>query len=83
LAAVSPAFAQSPEFSGRVAFEVGSTSGIVQSVVVTVGDGGSGPYAAILTGERSLSTHTIYRPRDLAPFGATNRLPIVAWANGG
>lgn len=75
--------AQQPELVGSVAAAVGSPSGIVQRVSVTVGDGGTGPYPAVLTGDPSLSTHTIYRPRDLSAFGSANRLPIVAWANGG
>ena len=50
--------------------------------MVAVGDGGTGPYPAVLVGDTSLSSHTIYRPRDLSPFGGSNRLPIVAWANG-
>ena len=75
--------AQQPELTGSVPFVVGSRSGIVQRVAVTVGDGGSGPYKAILAGDPALATHTLYRPRDLSPFGPARRLPIVAWANGG
>lgn len=44
---------------------------------------GTGPYPAIVEGDLSLPTHTIYRPHDLDSFGATARLPIVAWGNGG
>ena len=50
---------------------------------VTVGDGGSGPYKAIVAGDPTLPTHTLYRPKDLAPFGKENKLPIVLWGNGG
>lgn len=52
-------------------------------VAVTVDDGGSGPYKAILAGDPTLPTHTIYRPKDLTPFGKENKLPIVLWGNGG
>ena len=37
----------------------------------------------VLAGDERLATHTLYRPRDLSPFGPNRRLPIVAWANGG
>jgi hypothetical protein len=71
------------DFIGHVPFNVGSESGRVESIAVTVGDGGTGPYKAILSGDSTLPTHTIYRPRDLKRFGPTNRLPVVAFANGG
>jgi len=51
--------------------------------VVTIGDGGSGLYKAVLMGDPTLPTHAIYRPRDLRPFGEKNPLPIVAFGNGG
>jgi dienelactone hydrolase len=51
-------------------------------VVVTVGDGGSGPYKAVLVGDPTLPTHTLYRLKDLSPFGKENKLPIVLWGNG-
>ena len=45
---------------------------------------GSGPYAAaIVEGDSSLPNHTIYRPRDLSPFGKSNPMPVLAWGNGG
>jgi dienelactone hydrolase len=69
-----------PALVGSVSFE--ATSGQLQRIVVAVGDGGTGPHSAVLVGDTSLPTHTIYRPRDLSPFGSSNRLPIVAWANG-
>jgi len=49
----------------------------------TVEDGGTGPYKAIMVGDSSLPTHTIFRPKDLSPFGRRNKLPILAWGNGG
>jgi hypothetical protein len=72
-----------PELTGTVAFNVTSKQGRVERLAVTIGDGGSGPYKAILWGESTLPTHAIYRPRDLRPFGGTNLLPIVAFGNGG
>jgi hypothetical protein len=74
---------QAPELTGTVGFHVASGSGIVRSLIVTVGDGGTGPYKAVLMGDPRLPTHTIYRPRDLSPFGERLKLPIVAFANGG
>jgi dienelactone hydrolase len=44
--------------------------------------GGTGPYKATMVAEPSLTTHTVYRPRDLAAWGANRKLPIVVWANG-
>jgi len=69
--------------TGNIGFDIHSTSGRVETLAVTIGDGGTGPYKAILSGDPSLPTHAIYRPRDLGPFGESNLLPIVAFANGG
>jgi hypothetical protein len=74
---------QAPELTGTVGFNVASGSGIVRSLVVTVGDGGTGPYKAVLMGDPKLPTHAIYRPHDLSGFGERLKLPIVAFANGG
>jgi hypothetical protein len=49
----------------------------------TVEDGGTGPYKAIAVSNSSISTHTIYRPKDLSAFGEREKLPILAWGNGG
>ena len=72
-----------PELVGRIAFDVGSRSGRVETLEVTIGDGGTGPYKAVLTGDPSLPTHAIWRPRDLKPFSKSRPLPIVAFGNGG
>jgi dienelactone hydrolase len=48
-----------------------------------VSEGGSGPFKAIVVGEKTLPTHAIYRPKDLSPFGKDLKLPIVLWGNGG
>ncbi len=47
-----------------------------------VEDGGTGPYTAIMLTEATLSTHTVFRPKDLTAFGNSNKLPIIAWGNG-
>ena len=49
---------------------------------ITIEDGGQGPYKAIVTEDSSLEGMTIYRPRDLTPFGNDNELPILLWGNG-
>src|SRR6185312_4545300 len=49
----------------------------------TVEDGGTGAYKAIAVTNSSISTHTIYRPKDLSAFGDREKLPILAWGNGG
>jgi len=47
-----------------------------------VEDGGSGPYSALMVTDSTLTTHTIFRPKDLSVFGEKNKLPIIAWGNG-
>ena len=47
-----------------------------------VEDGGTGAFSAIMYTDSSLSTHTIFRPKDLSVFGDKNKLPIIAWGNG-
>jgi hypothetical protein len=45
---------------------------------------GSGLYTpAIVEGDSSLPDHTIYRPKDLSPFGKSNSMPVLVWGNGG
>jgi len=47
-----------------------------------VEDGGTGAFSAIMYTDSSLSTHTIFRPKDLSVFGKKTMLPIIAWGNG-
>ncbi len=47
-----------------------------------VEDGGTGAYSAIMYTDSSLSSHTIFRPKDLSVFGDKNKLQIIAWGNG-
>jgi dienelactone hydrolase len=42
---------------------------------------GTGPYPAILETDPGLATHTVYRPQDLSKV--KEKLPIIAWGNGG
>ncbi len=58
-----------------------SVSGSMSKVVI-LEKGGSGPYPAMVTEDATLPGMTIFRPSDLAPFGAESRLPILLWGNG-
>src|SRR4051794_18232062 len=49
----------------------------------TVEDGGTGKYKAVAVADTSIPNFTIYRPKDLAAFGDKEKLPILAWGNGG
>lgn len=53
-----------------------------KSSVVVIEDGGTGPYPAVVTEARTLPGMTIFRPRDLSPFGADQKLPVLLWGNG-
>jgi hypothetical protein len=53
-----------------------------RSIPSTVEDGGTGPYSAIMLSEKSLPTHTVFRPKDLNSFGNKLKLPIIVWGNG-
>lgn len=48
----------------------------------TIEDGGTGPFKAIMASDRTLATHTVFRPADLSWFGRKAKLPIIAWGNG-
>jgi hypothetical protein len=54
----------------------------VETASRTVEDGGTGPHPAVMVGDSSLPTHTIFRPADLGAFGKKNKLAILAWGNG-
>lgn len=71
-----------PELTGNISFNVYNRSGAVNIAEISIGDGGTGPYKAIMTGDTSLITHTIYRPFDLSRFGGKEKLPIIVWGNG-
>jgi CubicO group peptidase (beta-lactamase class C family)/dienelactone hydrolase len=44
--------------------------------------GGLGPWPAIVTEDPGLPGMTLFRPRDLAPFGGDRKLPVLLWGNG-
>lgn len=48
--------------------------------IKTIEDGGTGPYKAIVVGEKTLPQHSIYRPSDLSK---APKLPVMVWGNGG
>ncbi len=75
-----PKIPTEPELVGTLPYS--TTNGPTQYIVIQVGDGGSGPYKSVLVGDPTLKTHTLYRPRNLKPFGADLKLPIVAYGNG-
>jgi dienelactone hydrolase len=47
-----------------------------------VEDGGTGPFKAIMVSERSLPTHTVFKPSDLGTATKKNKLPVIVWGNG-
>ncbi len=71
-----------PELTGTIWSDVSYPVGNVRSVELTIGEGGRGPFKAIMTTDGSLVTHTIYRPADLRSFGDKEKLPIVVYGNG-
>lgn len=50
--------------------------------VVVIEDGGTGPHPAIVTEDATLPGMTLFRPRDLTPFGSEQKLPVLLWGNG-
>lgn len=64
----------------RTIAQTKDVSSIPSSKVVE--DGGSGPYKALMIQEKTLLTHTVFRPDNLKAFGKKNKLPIIAWGNG-
>ncbi len=71
------------ELTGNLSFDIASRSGLVRSVAITVGDGGSGSYKAIMVGDTTLLTHTLFRPKDLTQFSCHHKLSVVVFGNGG
>ena len=45
-------------------------------------NGGTGKYSAIMVTDASLSTHTIFRPKDIDGFKGKKSLPLIVWGNG-
>lgn len=52
------------------------------SPFVVIEDGGTGSHPAVATEDWTLPGMTIFRPRDLSPFGQDKKLPILLWGNG-
>jgi len=48
----------------------------------TVEDGGTGSFKALMAADRTLPTHTVFRPKELGAFRRKAKLPIIAWGNG-
>lgn len=59
-----------------------SSAGPDRGADVVIENGGTGPFPALVTEDATLPGMTIYRPRDLAPFGTDQKLPVLLWANG-
>lgn len=49
---------------------------------VVIEEGGTGPHPAVATEAWTLPGMTLFRPRDLSPFGPDHTLPILLWGNG-
>ncbi|WP_347329838.1 alpha/beta hydrolase family protein [Marinimicrobium locisalis] len=45
-------------------------------------DGGTGEHSAIMMGDGSLPTHTLFRPENISDLDKKNTLPIIVWGNG-
>ncbi|MBR5724543.1 MAG: hypothetical protein IKX62_04115 [Bacteroidales bacterium] len=46
-------------------------------------NGGTGPWKSVVIGDKSLPTHTIYRPANLKAYVAENgKIPVLLYANG-
>lgn len=85
LSAQTKSQATKPEYelTGNLSFDIMSMSGKVTRISIRVGDGGTGPFKAVMTNDATLPTHTIFRPEKLNKFGGNAKLPVVAFANGG
>ena len=72
LLSATPAGAQQSPFANWKGYPAGYTAPV-----------GSGPYEAVMEADPSLPTHTIYHPKALDKFGTKQKLPVVAFGNGG
>ncbi len=84
---ISSIFAASAVFATSVASSFAANPQILpvpegKAAEVVLEDGGRGPHSAIVTEDPSLPGMTIYRPKDLSPFGESEKLPILLWGNG-
>ena len=67
-------------FTNSASAQQTTTSSLQTSRVIE--DGGPGPFTAMMVLERSLPTHTIFKPSDLAAATKSSKLPIIVWGNG-
>lgn len=72
----------SAAFAAMTAMVLMAQPAVAQNTKV-IEDGGTGNYKALMVGEKSLPTHTIFRPEDLSKFSKNNPLPVLVWGNGG
>lgn len=71
------------ELTGKLNADPNNFQRSKKTVALTIRDGGTGPYKAILTADTSLMTHSIFSPADLSVFDGESLLPIIAYGNGG
>ncbi|MDQ8188302.1 serine hydrolase domain-containing protein [Pelagicoccus sp. SDUM812002] len=71
-----------PKFIAQAYEMVGMEGPEADAPEVVLEEGGRGAFSAIVTEDASLPGMTIYRPKDLAPFGGSEKLPILLWGNG-
>lgn len=77
-----PMYARFLDQAYRLAGAEPSSPATTGSAVVVIENGGTGPYPAMVTEDKTLPGMTIYRPRDLTPFGGERKLPVLLWGNG-
>ena len=61
---------------------VSATAAAEEARIVVIENGGTGPHPAIATEDPGLPGITLFRPRDLTPFGGEQKLPVLLWGNG-
>lgn len=57
------------------AFADDATSRVIEN-------GGTGKFPAVMMTEKSLPTHTVFRPQDVEKFKGRKSLPLIVWGNG-
>gem|GEM_PF-187090 len=63
--------------------EDSASSAAAQPVFRMIEDGGTGLHEAVMVSESSLPEFTVFRPKELGVIANDNKLPIIAWGNGG
>jgi hypothetical protein len=67
----------------RIALQGVLITVMIAASSIVLGQGGTGPFPAVMETDPGLGTHTVYHPASLDAFGADRLLPIVSWGNGG